>query len=349
MDCNALKSDSFSPPVDDPGDPIESGSNKRTKIQPRALRGKGDRATSWHGKPPPTLRSDNSMIADLNLTSSYDDDDFPKTPVARTPASFTVWQDNEEKTPVKKSGPRRAPLTDISLSIGTSTMPAVIFDAKPLAPLMTRKPKKAITRSRLVVVSSFPNSQHYWDEYANDTFKYLLEIESRYDRYMYFDPEFEFGDHRSTLVQWIIELCYGCFCLPSGTLHAAINILDRYLAVVKPETVHRDKLQCVGMCALMIAGKLEEPAGTLGAFNLCQLCDLYSTRELANTEIDILKALKFEVLVASATGFSDYIKRAIVDNDDTWQLIDPLDLHLTLGHRYPINETMATLRKVLNL
>ncbi|KAK3847870.1 MAG: cyclin-like protein [Linnemannia gamsii] len=281
---------------------------------------------------------------------------------------------------------------------------------------MTRKPKKAITRSRLVVVSSFPNSQHYWDEYANDTFKYLLEIESRYDRYMYFDPEFEFGDHRSTLVQWIIELCYGCFFLPTGTLHAAVNILDRYLAVVKPETVHRDKLQCVGMCALMIAGKLEEPAGTLGAFNLCQLCDLYSTRELANTEIDILKALKFEILVASATGFSDYIKRAIADNDDTWQLIDflcdlslishrflefspcqiaatavwislcasgqdwdenlailtgfarqdmtpcsvvfhelicppnqPLDLQLTLGHRYPINETMATLRKVLNL
>ena len=33
-----------------------------------------------------------------------------------------------------------------------------------------------------------------------------------------------------------------------------VNILDRYLTVVKPETIHREKLQCVGMCALMIAG-----------------------------------------------------------------------------------------------
>ena len=35
----------------------------------------------------------------------------------------------------------------------------------------------AISRSRLVVISPFPQCQHYWDEYANDTFNYLLEIE----------------------------------------------------------------------------------------------------------------------------------------------------------------------------
>lgn len=39
-------------------------------------------------------------------------------------------------------------------------------------------------------------------------------------------------------------------------------------------------------------------------------------------EIDILKALKFEILVASATGFSDYIQRAIADHEETRQLID---------------------------
>lgn len=39
-------------------------------------------------------------------------------------------------------------------------------------------------------------------------------------------------------------------------------------------------------------------------------------------EVDILKALKFEILVASATGFSDYIQRAIVDHEETRQLID---------------------------
>ncbi|KAF9133054.1 Cyclin-A2 [Mortierella sp. 14UC] len=330
-DCNALETDSGSPPCEDSNDPIESGSNKRPKSESRVVINRGNRTSnSGSNFIPPKLsrHSTGSILCDLNISADDDDvDELPKTPIVSTPADFAVWEDKEQ-TPVKKSSPRRAPLTDISLTIGTPTMPAVIFDAKPLAPLMTRKPRKAIQRSRLVVVSPFPNSHHYWDEYANDTFKYLLEIESRYDRYMYFEPQSDFGDYRSTLVQWIIELCYGYFRLPTGTLHAAVNILDRYLAVVTPETVHREILQCVGMCALMIAGKLEEPAGTLGTFNLCQLCDLYSTRELANTEINILKALKFEILVASATGFSDYFKRAIAQNEETWLLTDAMWISL---------------------
>ena len=60
----------------------------------------------------------------------------------------------------------------------------------------------------------------------------------------------------------------------------------------------------------------------LSAYSLCQLCDLYSTRELANMEVSILKALKFEILASSATGFSDYFKRAIPDMPDTRRLID---------------------------
>ncbi|KAG0081708.1 G2/mitotic-specific cyclin [Linnemannia elongata] len=350
-------------------DPVEQDSNKRPKSELRGVEGRKWRTVSNPQKPRPRLsrRSTGSIMVDLNITGNNDDnsdDDLPVTPATRPAAEFKVWRD-EEQTPVKKSGSktRRAPLTDISLSIGTPTMPAVFFNTKQLGPLMTRQPKK--------VVSPFPQCQHYWDEYANDTFNYLLEIESRYDRYLYFDEHSEFGDYRATLVQWIIELCYGWFKLPPGTLHVA------------------------GMCALMIAGKLEEPAGTLGTYNLCQLCDLYSTREIANMEVDILKALKFEILVASATGFSDYIQRAIVDHEETRQLIDiaaaavwislcaigldwnedlailtgysrndlspcsvvfsdlvlstdnPLDLRATLNFRYPVDQTMATLRTVL--
>jgi len=39
-------------------------------------------------------------------------------------------------------------------------------------------------------------------------------------------------------------------------------------------------------------------------------------------EVSILKALKFEILESSATGFSDYFKRAIPDMPDTRRLID---------------------------
>ncbi|KAF9085929.1 hypothetical protein BGX23_009285 [Mortierella sp. AD031] len=329
---------------DNSEDVIEPESNKRPRSELRGVEGRKARSATWSNLKTSYDRrqSTNSFIGLGNLSVKNNDgliDDLPKTPVPprRAPAEFKVWEDKEQ-TPVKKGGPRRAPLTDISLSIGTSTMPAVTFDIRPLGPLMTRQPRKASTRSRLVVVSPFPMNQSYWDEYASDTFNYLLEIEGRYDRYMYIDLQSEFGDHRSTLIQWMIELCYGWFHLPSGTLHSAVNILDRYLAIVKPETIDREKLQCVGMCALMIAGKLEEPAGTLSTYNLCQLCDLYSTRELANTEVDILKALKFEILVASATGFSDYFKRAIFDSDETRELIDFLcDLSLISHHFLEFN------------
>ena len=48
-------------------------------------------------------------------------------------------------------------------------------------------------------------------------------------------------------------------------------------------------------------------------------------------EVDILKALKFEILVASATGFSDYIQRAIVDHEETRQLIDVWPFEISLA------------------
>ncbi|KAG9067810.1 hypothetical protein KI688_011398 [Linnemannia hyalina] len=329
-------------------DPVEQDSNKRPKSELRGVEGRKWRTDSNPQKPRPKLsrRSTGSIMVDLTLTGDNDDnpdDDLPMTPATRPAAEFEVWRD-EEQTPVKKGGSRtrRAPLTDISLSIGTPTMPAAFFNTKQLGPLMTRQPKK--------VISPFPQCQHYWDEYANDTFNYLLEIESRYDRYLYFDEHSEFGDYRATLVQWIIELCYGWFKLPPGTLHVAGN-LKSLQARSAPTT--------------------------------------------SNMEVDILKALKFEILVASATGFSDYIQRAIVDHEETRQLIDiaaaavwislcaigldwsedlailtgysrndlspcsvvfsdlvlstdnPLDLQATLNFRYPIDQTMATLRTVL--
>lgn len=109
-------------------DPVEQDSNKRPKSDLRGVLGRKWRTDSNPQKPRPRLsrRSTGSIIVDLNITGKNDDnsdDDLPMTPATRPAAEFEVWKDKEQ-TPVKKSGSRtrRAPLTDISLSIGTPTM-----------------------------------------------------------------------------------------------------------------------------------------------------------------------------------------------------------------------------------
>ncbi|KAI8604264.1 cyclin-like protein [Dissophora ornata] len=178
-------------------------------------------------------------------------------------------------------------------------------------------------------------SPSYWEEYANDTFMYLLEIEGRYDRYMYMDPDSESTSHRTTLVLWLVEVCYKYLEYQPTTLHAAVNILDRYLSIHKMEQVPLSELQCVGMCALMIAAKLEEHTDNKCSIaDLCKLCDLYTPQEITSMELSMLVVLKFEILVASAIGFSDYFQRAVPANPMLSELTDFLcDLSL-ISHEF---------------
>lgn len=118
-------------------DSVEPGSNKRPKSGLRGVEGR--RSRTVYGQQRSTLKhcSTGSIINNLSLTGSKEDnkvgnnddndddnsnDDLPMAPPAtKTPPDFEVWHDKEQ-TPIKKTSPRRAPLTDISLSIGTPTM-----------------------------------------------------------------------------------------------------------------------------------------------------------------------------------------------------------------------------------
>ncbi|KAF8956911.1 hypothetical protein BGZ46_002300 [Entomortierella lignicola] len=278
------------------------------------------------------------------LTSTH----APPTSTLAPPTST-----NTPHTPPTRRAPRRKPLSDISFeadilpteSVRPSTEfvesgepiePIKLLQAIPIGPLMTRQPRKGSTRERLRIINPFPMNPSYWNEYANDTLNYLLEIEvskARYDRFMYMTIESEFGQHRTTLVTWLIEISYGLFGLQSATLHAGVNILDRYLSIRSKDPIQLSHLQGIGLCALMIASKLEEDALMI-TFPLCiRVCDVYSRRDLASMELSILIALKFEILVASATGFSDYFKRAIPDDQSVMELTDALWIALCSVHQ----------------
>ncbi|KAF8935408.1 G2/mitotic-specific cyclin-B3 [Dissophora ornata] len=297
-----------------------------------------------------------SMIADLDLSGADnaaqergedDEGGFFSIDVSGT----LVCDEGENtavQTPIKKKGTQRTPLTDISCS----SVVQVSLGAKPLGPLMTRQPRKGSTRQRLIIVNPFPMSPSYWEEYANDTFMYLLEIElafgasasvlrlslchhssilfqGRYDRYMYMDPDSESTSHRTTLVLWLVEVCYKYLEYQPTTLHAA----DRYLSIHKMEQVPLSELQCVGMCALMIAAKLEEHTDNKCSIaDLCKLCDLYTPQEITSMELSMLVVLKFEILVASAIGFSDYFQRAVPANPMLSELTDAMWIALCALH-----------------
>ncbi|KAF9179335.1 G2/mitotic-specific cyclin-B3 [Haplosporangium sp. Z 11] len=321
-------------------------SNKRARNELRGTAGRKARTTMWSGQKP-ALRRDASASTLLNGLSLSGTDSQTIEPLIENQEEGENSHPNpgelnadENATAMagtsapKRTGARRAPLSDISLSAKEDLSPAITPGVRPLDPLMTRQPRKALKRPRLVIVSPFPTNSSYWNEYANDTFNYLLEIESRYDRYMYINLPSEFTSDRTTLISWIIEISYAYLNLQQSTVHAAVNLLDRYLTIRTPETVPTQKLQCIGLCALMIAGKLEENTFKFNTQDLHALCDLYTSEDIAKTELAMLVALKFEVLVASATGFADYFKRAVPHHPDVSMLVDFLCDFSLLSHEF---------------
>ncbi|KAF9389379.1 G2/mitotic-specific cyclin-B3 [Podila verticillata] len=256
-----------------------------------------------------------SMIGGIDLNGEDDQDGEQES-----------QNENNKASCVQRA--RRQPLQDISVSVST---PIPSIPASPLAPLMTRLPKKVYTRPRITVKDEFPINPTYWNEYMNETLNYILEIEDRYDRYHYFSNQpLIKPDMRRVLVMWLMELCYGPFRFEASTLHHAVCILDRFMAASPPGSIDSNQLQCIGVCALMIAGKLNENGFKFSTEDLSMLCDrAYSPGEIAGMEIRILVTLKFEVLAASTCSFADFFRRAIEPNSLSTLLIDFLcDLSL---------------------
>ncbi|KAF9434487.1 hypothetical protein BGZ76_007922 [Entomortierella beljakovae] len=343
-------------------DPPEDISNKRMKNELRGKAGRVSRTTKWSDqKPIPSIRRKSTMSfltekfdaispgkSDHNDShlSSQDSSQNDTAPCADSKSS----NDNlQPLTPVKPKNQRRAPLSDISfeteLDLKSTSLnePNMFFEpvesisvvnALPLGPLMTRQPRKGTTRQRFKILNPFPMNPSYWNEYAEDTLNYITEIESRYDRFMYMAADSDFCHNRMVLVAWLIEISYGLFGLQPATLHAGVNILDRYLSIKRKDPIQLDQLQGIGLCALMIASKLEEDGYSITFTDCLRACDAYTCRDLAHMEVGILVALKFEILVASATGFSDYFKRAVHADDSVMDLTDFLcDLSLT-SHKF---------------
>jgi len=138
-------------------------------------------------------------------------------------------------------------------------------------------------------------------EYVKDIYEYLRHLEQEYAvRADYLTasagskvkPEIN-GKMRAILIDWLIQV-HQRFSLLQETLYLTIAILDRYLSQRFVE-VKRKKLQLVGVSCMWIASKYEEMyAPEINDF-VYITDNAYSSLEIRTMELDVLRALDFNL------------------------------------------------------
>ncbi len=107
------------------------------------------------------------------------------------------------------------------------------------------------------------------------------------------------GIMRSILVDWLVEVHMKFRLLPE-TLYLCVNIIDRYLEKV---AVNRNRLQLVGVTALLIACKYEEiyPPEVKDCVYITDRA--YTRQDVLDMEAEIVKTLKFCLTVPTGHPF----------------------------------------------
>jgi len=138
-------------------------------------------------------------------------------------------------------------------------------------------------------------------EYVKDIYEYLRHLEQEYAvkaDYLAAAPGSKLkpeinGKMRAILIDWLIQV-HQRFSLLQETLYLTVAILDRYLSQRFTE-VKRKKLQLVGVSCMWIASKYEEMyAPEINDF-VYITDNAYTSLEIRTMELDILRALDFNL------------------------------------------------------
>lgn len=159
-------------------------------------------------------------------------------------------------------------------------------------------------------------------EYVNDICDHMLKTEALYlptFGYMKIQPDIN-DRMRSILVDWLIEV-HLKFKLVPETLYLTVNLIDRYLEI---EAVKRDKLQLIGVTAMLIACKYEEiyPPEVKDFVYITD--NAYSKEEIQDMEYLMLKKFNFNVTVISSYRFIERFTKLSQDSEAMFFLIQYL-------------------------
>ena len=139
------------------------------------------------------------------------------------------------------------------------------------------------------------------DYYKSDILANLLQTESLnipHDGYLSIHIEIN-EKMRAILIDWLIDVHFK-FKLADETLYLTVNIIDRYL---ESTSVTRNRLQLVGVSAMLIASKYEDiyPPEVQDFVNISDKA--FTRDEVIKMERSILKQLKYSVTVPSCFRF----------------------------------------------
>ena len=129
-------------------------------------------------------------------------------------------------------------------------------------------------------------------EYSREVIVYLMELECVNQIPLNFlDDGTISGSMRGILVDWLIQVQHH-LKLCQETLYLAVGILD---LVLHKRDVDTDKLQLVGITALLVASKLEEyyPVDLKKLIHLTE--NSYTRPQITHMERTILGVLEFQV------------------------------------------------------
>jgi len=151
-------------------------------------------------------------------------------------------------------------------------------------------------------------------EYSREVVVYLMELETVNPIPVDFLEEGSISViMRSILVDWLIQVQHH-LKLCQETLYLAVGILDM---VLHRRDVDTDKLQLVGITALLVASKLEEyyPADMKKLLHLTE--NSYSRLQITHMERTILGVLEFQVYLPSPQVFLLRFTRAALRGGDS--------------------------------
>merc|ERR1711875_85359 len=150
-------------------------------------------------------------------------------------------------------------------------------------------------------------------EYALEIYAYLKQLEKRGS----VRPDFLSGcptsdKMRSVLVDWLVEVQIQ-FKLLQETLFLTVDTIDRFLAV-EGKTIHRSKLQLVGVSAMFLISKIEEVYAPAISDFVYITDHAYTDMDIRQMELRIIRALNFDLCQPISLNFlRRYSKAGEVD------------------------------------
>lgn len=170
----------------------------------------------------------------------------------------------------------------------------------PASKFSTDEPASNITILPEVIPN--PNPQ-LCEEYIQDIYEHLKDIEFDYlPTPNYMKQQNDINEKmRGILIDWLVEVHLKFKLLPE-TLFLTVNLIDRFLEI---KQIMRNRLQLVGVTAMLIACKYEEIYAPEVRDFVYITDKAYTKEEILQMENDMLAALDYNITIPSPIKYLD--------------------------------------------